>query len=304
MELYALMALLHAQLDIRQDAPTIAENGQFGSQTQAPFPSQHECFADRIHVHGPHRLDHHGRTVVETDPAGTELFHVQLFGIPLPVHPPGGRAAIADVGQGHPAHRYRLRVIHEPKHGIQGIDPNVGRRAESGGLLGDERAAGNAPATLGHGFRIVDVPKVAALHHFARCHQIVGKPGLDGAHEQPPVVPRGLDHVGGVIEASRHGLLHNHVLAGIQGIHGRVAVRLVEGTHMDCIQIVQGHQIPMRVKRLGNVMEVGHFLSLARNDIRDRCDLHVFKGLQSAQVGARDAAGTDDPGTKRGRTHD
>ena len=70
-------------------------------------------------------------------------------------------------------------------------------------------------------------------------------------HQLYPVGVGGVDHGIALLQTERHRLLHQHVLAGVAGIHRQPVVQLMpqgdgDGVHLGVLQQLRMGRVPLR----------------------------------------------------------
>ncbi len=124
-----------------------------------------------------------------------------------------------------------------------------------------------------------------------------GIEALLGAHlEHEPRSQNPLAQVLALLHTHPHGLLHEHVLAGLDGLSGGGHVELVRHSDDDRLDVRVGeHRFIVRVRNARGV-DGGHLLEKILRDVADGVQFGVARfaaGLEVGELGDRSAA--EDP---------
>jgi hypothetical protein len=102
------------------------------------------------------------------------------------------------------------------------------------------------------------------------------------------------DHVVALLEAERHRLFDEDMLAGVAGVDGEAVVQLMAQYYGHGFDLVVLQKLGVRRVALGDVVLLHIFTALLFEEIGDRDDLDVVEGVNGTTVGAGDAAQADD----------
>ena len=99
-------------------------------------------------------------------------------------------------------------------------------------------------------------------------------------HELDVVVGGGFDHVVALLEAERHRLFDEDMLAGVAGVDGEAVVQLMAQHDSHGFDLVVLQKLGVRRVALGDVVLLHIFTSLLFEQIGDRDDLDVVKRVR------------------------
>ena len=104
----------------------------------------------------------------------------------------------------------------------------------------------------------------------------------------------GFDHVVALLEAERHRLFDEDMLAGVAGVDGEAVVQLMAQHDGHGFDLVVLQKLGVRRVALGDVVLLHILTALLFEQIGDRDDLDVVKRRDGKTMGAGDAPQPDD----------
>ena len=212
----------------------------------------------------------------------------------------GDVGAVAEDLVGVAGDRHRLRAAHQVPGQVQHVDANVQQGAAAGDLLVGEPAAGIAHAADQAGLGVVHLAQLPGVDEGLQ-HLAVRGMTAHETHLDHPVAPadRVLDG-GGLGNGAGDRLLHQHMLAGLDGGDGPGGVGVVPRAHADTVDVVLRQQLMGVGVGAGGTELLGHGAGAGGVDVADGDDLHVRVGGVGLEVGAGDAPGADDADSESG----
>ena len=231
---------------------------------------------------------------LEADQGDAEVLHLEAVRL-LVVQRVGAEVARGGGGDGQ-----GQGVVQGVEGHIQGVAADVRQSPRPGQIAPDEGAPRHPPPAPPAGLDVVDLAQLAGLHDPLDHLHVGVVAGLEADAEDAPGAPRRAGHVDGLVEGHRHRLLHQHVLARLEGVDAGAVVGDVGGADADrsgvplqqavVVLVGLGPAQPVRLDERGRFP--GH-------DVADGDHLDVRHVLVRPGVRAGDAPAADDPDSHR-----
>ena len=151
------------------------------------------------------------------------------------------------------------------------------------------------PPLLGHvAYRSDGRSKRSGIQDFLRLDAGAIKMLRQAHHELDAIGRGGVDHVVALVQADRHGFLHQDVLAGVAGVHGKAVVKLVAKDDGHGFNLVVRQQLRVGFVPPGDIVLFHVFTALFLEQVRDRDDLYAILVGDGLAVRTGDTAQADD----------
>ena len=173
----------------------------------------------------------------------------------------------------------------------------VDQRAAAGALLVAEPAAREALAAQVGGLGVVDFAELVVVDEVLEQAAVVAEAAHKADHQQLAVPAGGVGHRLGLLRVHGHGLLAQHVLAGVQGGDGALGVRGVPGAHADRVELRAGREHVVHVQEAAgriHMILVAAMVQVPLVDVAQGVELHVRVLGVGGQMHAGNAAAADD----------
>ena len=172
----------------------------------------------------PARLDRDGITLLHAHEDGAVVLDIEgAFRVHIAFAPRAFTPAPrAELGVGRGGHGSGLEVVEQMEERVDEHGAGVGQAAAAGKfLLSEPRAdARDVAVPVREGAGMINLPKVAMLDGEARGLGLALEAEVLGHHHGAAVLLRGGDNLLGLLGVQGHGLLDEHMLAGIERING------------------------------------------------------------------------------------